>query len=241
MIMFVEKLLPDTVAPGWSSRPAFSTYIKKMRGGAEFRNRQWRHPLRQFTAQYRHKSQAYLIDEVVTLSYEVGGSHLAFRAKDWSDYEARDEFVAVGDGATWWFRLSKRYGEYDRRILKPVPTTVTIKVNGDVVNPNSYVVDGVNGTVIFGYPPSSGAHVEWSGEFHVPVRFEDDGVETVMSTREFGTVSQFGLMETREKESISESDYEAVRGHVQAYDGVPWSTLFDILYQHVNIEWDITQ
>lgn len=237
----VEKLLPVDVAPGQAGGPGFMTQVKKLRGGAEFRNRLWTDPLRSYSTRYNHKEQSWLVDELHSFVYEVGGSHLAFRARDWSDYLAEDEQVAVADGETWWFRLYRRYGAYERRIIKPRPATVTVYVDGYEVDRNAYVVDGVNGTIIFGHPPPEGSLITWSGEFHVPVRFEDDVLDVVMTTAARGTVSPFGLLEVRTKESINGTDYADVRDFIRAYDGGSWSNLFDILYRHVNIEWDITQ
>lgn len=237
----VERLLPVDVAPGQSGGPGFSTQIKKLRGGAEYRNRLWADPLRSYSTRYNHKSQDWLVDQLHSFVYEVGGSHLAFRARDWSDYLADNEQVAIADGETWWFRLYRRYGAYERRILKPRPATVVVYIDGFEVDQNAYVVDGVNGTIIFGHPPADGSVITWSGEFHVPVRFEDDALDVVMSTKNHGTVSSFGLLEVRTKEAIDETVYVETRDFIRAYDGGSWIAMLDILYQHVNIEWDITQ
>lgn len=237
---FLEQLIPVTIRPGASSTAAFATSIQKLRGGAEYRNALWAHPLRTFNTSYGNRDRATVEDELVAFIMSTMGALHAFRAKDWSDFAATDEQIGTGDGVVWWFRLTKRYGTYVRRISKPDPATVTIKIDGDVVDPAGYVIDAVNGTVILSATPTSGQIVTWSGEFHVPVRFEDDALGVVMSYYRVGEVPSVALTEVRVRESIVAADYDLVREYLVAYDREELESMLDLLDLHINTQWGAT-
>lgn len=237
---FFEQLIPVTISPGASSAPAFATSIQKLRGGAEYRNALWAHPLRTFNTSYGNRDRQLVEDELLAFAMSTMGSLHAFRAKDWSDFTATDEQIGTGDGVVWWFRLTKRYGTYVRRISKPDPATVTIRLDGDLVDPAGYVIDAVNGTVLFLVTPSVGQIITWSGEFHVPVRFEDDALGIVMTYYRVGEVPSVALTEVRVRENIVTEDYDLVREFLAEYDREELEAMLDLLDLHVNTQWGAT-
>ena len=237
---FLEQLLPVTVAPGATSAPAFLTSIKQLRGGGEYRNALWRDPLRSFSVRYNARDVERIEDELLTFMFATSGSLHGFRAKDWSDFAVEDEQFAVGDGTTSWFRLTKRYGTYSRRIMKPDAATVTIKFDGSSVDPDHYAVDGVNGTVIFFEPPPVTTMITWSGEFHVPVRFEDDALPILMATRQTGMVPDIKLREVRVREDIDTDFYDDVIAILGSYDWTDVIDLGNIIEYTVNTHWQGT-
>jgi len=234
---FVEDVLPVDVAPGASGGPMFHTTVKRLRSGAEFRNRLWQNPLRDFVVRYNSRTIERIESEIQKFVFKIGGAHLGFRARDWSDYTATDEQVGVGDGTTFYFRLTKSYGTYERRILKPDPATVTIKLNGVAVDADNWAIDGSNGVVIFLTAPGMNQIVTWSGEFHVPIRFDDDMTTITTLTSERGTLANVPLREVRVREVIDEDLYDQIRDYLDLFDKTELVEMLDILDTHVNINW----
>jgi len=105
------------------------------------------------------------------------GSLHGFRFKDWADYILLDSVLgtAVG-GADETMQLIKTYtfgGESTiRAIVKPVDTTINIMEDGI---PLSSVTDPTTGIVTF--TSTAGKVITATGEFDVPVMFDDDKLE----------------------------------------------------------------
>jgi uncharacterized protein (TIGR02217 family) len=194
---FSESILPISIAPSATSTVNFSTTVLTLRGGGEYRNRLWAHPLRSYSARYGARDVEEIQRTLTTFVNERAGAFEAFRARDWSDYTAVNEPLGTGDGVKTIFPFVKYYGDYERRIQKPDGDTVTIRVNGAVVNGASYTVDAVDGAVIFNTAPTSGVSVTWSGQFHVPVRFDDDVFDVLMHFHRKGSIPSIGLKEVR--------------------------------------------
>lgn len=234
---FLEDVLPVDIRPGATGGPGFSTTIKQLRGGGEYRNQLWRHPLRTFEVEYGSRTRQRIEEELQSFIFRTGGAFSGFRARDWSDYTATDEQIGVGDGTTFWFRLYKQYGTYQRRILKPDPNTVTIRVNGTTQDAERWVVDADNGVVVFRDAPPALAVIEWSGEFHVPVRFDADNMTINMLMHTKGTVSGVGLREIRLNEVIDTDEFDTIREYLAAFDRTELIAMLDALGIHVNTNW----
>lgn len=237
---FLEDVLPVDVMPGASSDPMFSTTVKRLRGGGEHRNQLWANPLRTFEIAYGSRSRERIEDELQSFLIKAAGAFNGFRARDWSDYQVTNEAIGVGDGVEYWFRLTKQYGTYSRRIMKPDPATVTIYVNGAVLDPDTWVVDGSNGVVVLLRPPGVGDVVAWSGEFHVPVRFDADNMTVNMMIHSKGAVSDLGLREIRVREAIDTAEFEMLIDVINAFDKTDLIALIDLLNPHVNVKWPST-
>lgn len=126
-----------------------------------------------------------------------GGVH-SFRLKDWSDFEVEDQVLAeLGTGAPQSLQLIKVYqfGQYNaitRLIRKPIHSTVLLTANG---TPISKTISEVG---IVTFTAALNAVIRWSGEFDVPVMFEDD--ELMFSGNDRGAnglflTSDVGLIE----------------------------------------------
>lgn len=238
---FSEDILPVDVRPGSSGGPGFSTTVKTLRGGGEHRNQQWAHPLRTFEVSYGSRTRERIESELQTFTLDVAkGAYSGFRARDWSDYTATNEQCGTGDGVAYWFRMYKRYGSYQRRIMKPDPDTVTIYVNGVEVDEDTWFIDAENGVVVFLTPPATNDVVAWSGEFHVPVRFEEDAMTIQMLIHTKGSVAGLGLKEIRVRESIDTSEYDNLRDYLTAFDKTDLLSMLDVLHTHVNTNWPAT-
>jgi uncharacterized protein (TIGR02217 family) len=194
---FSESVLPVDVAPSTASAINFATTVKRLRGGGEYRNRLWQHPLRTFQVRYSHRERADIETEILSFALERAGAFEGFRARDWSDYTATDEVIGSGDTVETAFALTKLYGSYSRRILKPLSTGISVYLDGVLESPSNYTLDSVNGGVTFDTAPGSGVEITWTGEFHVPVRFTTDALSVIMSTQNMGHLPQFELQELR--------------------------------------------
>lgn len=208
---FIEKSLPTTMRRNLSVAPTFQTGIVSLRGGGEFRTSRWSDPLRAFETGYAHRSTETLEDEITSFVYEMKGSFYGFRAKDWSDYQCTNEQIATGNGTDYYFRMQKSYGDVLRRILKPIGFKAQVFVNSVPAGVDDFFIDEKNGVVVFRDPPTSGDVITWSGEFDVPVRFDEDAVALIMRYKDVGESGPIGLREIRITENISEADYDAAR------------------------------
>lgn len=234
---FLEERLPVDVSPRVQVTPRFMTSIKQLRGGGEYRNGLWDHPLREYEVQYNARERGRVETELLTFIMRTRGSLNGFRVRDWSDYQATNQFLGVGDGTTSFFPFQKQYGDYSRRISKPDNTTITVTQDGTTVNPNNYFVDLDNGNLVFVNTPPAGATFRWSGEFDVPCRFEDDALSVIMHTDTIASVQSVGLREERTRDNADLEKYKEVRELLRAYDRTDLLAFYDVLDQHVNVTW----
>lgn len=179
--MFNESRLLDSVAYGSSFGQEFSTRITTLRSGHERRNANWARPLGQYSVLFQNLRPE---DHALVRRAHMAcmGSLVAFRFKDWTDYQAKDQPLATGTGAPQTAQLVKRYQfgavALDRPIVKPVAGSVVVKAAGLVI-PAS--VDAATGIATFTAPFMTA--VTWSGEFDVPVRFVNDRLDSDPSAR----------------------------------------------------------
>lgn len=215
--MFSESLLPVDVAPNASMGAQFKTSIIQLRGGGEFRQTNWSQPLRSFSVRYGARIPDDL-QSLVSFILEVQGNLVAFRARDWSDYTATDEDVAVADGVSDFYRLQKAYNSHNRRILKILSVGFTVSINDVPLTSDEFCLDVNNGVIIFRDVPTSGDVIKWSGEFYVPVRFTDDIMEVMMFFKDAGRTENIGLKEVRLTEDLNTSNYATARATLSAQD-----------------------
>lgn len=167
---FIETRLLDCVSYGTQGGPTWSTRKVGLRSGIVRRNAQRSRPLYRFVVLYQHLKP---VDHqsVINAFNACRGGVFAFRLKDWSDFEATNQLVTVGTGAPQTIQLVKLYEfgvqNVSRPIRKPVNATLT-----DDGGPLASSVDLTTGMATF--TASIGGIVRWSGEFDVPVTFEQD-------------------------------------------------------------------
>lgn len=207
---FIESRFFDDIAPRASGGPEYRTTIKTLRGGGEHRNSLWADPLRMFDVTLTPRDVAS-IKALRDFVASTQGAANGFRCRDWSDYQATTEVVGTGNGTIYWFRLVKSYGSYSRRILKPVPGTVVVRLNGAVLSPTLYAVDTVNGLLIFKTAPGAGVVITASFNFDVPVRFDNDAIEVIMLCHKLGGTQTVKIREIRLREVIDIPAIDAIR------------------------------
>ena len=184
-ISFLESpRFPEDISYGSSGGPEYKTNLVTITSGFETRNQSWQNARHKYDVSYGIRD-ANSVRKLLAFFHQCRGKLLGFRYKDWNDYTAVDQPVI-------WFQftlpltstqvsmghLIKAYGEvgssqFCRKISKPVEDTVTIKKNG--VPYTEFTVDYTTGMLTnTGADFVEGDIVTWSGEFDVPVRFDDD-------------------------------------------------------------------
>lgn len=184
--MFIDAELDICPTFGWQGGPSFNTRIVTTQSWMERRNAnniECRHS-------YSLPLQNIIDDDYLTFLKQVflacRGQLHSFKVKDYSDFKAVNEVFGEGDGATVAFQLSKTStwgaASYVRTITKPV-SGITVTVNGVVTAAS---VDLGTGIVTFSVAPTAGAILRWSGEFRIPVRFNNDALNTTIDNKSQG-------------------------------------------------------
>ena len=181
-IDFVEERLELGINYGAVGGYKFNTTIIETGSGGQQRNINWWLPLGRWQLGDRTLLESELEQEVTYLKefHEARrGSKQGFRFKDWSDYQAKDQILAVADGITTAYQLKKTYHagniSCDRPITKPVIDTVQVYFD-NVLQGAGWSVDYALGQIIFDIPPVPEIVISVSFEFDIPVWFESDSI-----------------------------------------------------------------
>lgn len=168
---FIEERILDCVSYGTEGGPSWYVRRVGLRSGIVRRNAMLSRPLYKFAVVYRNLLAEDHVRVLNAFNATRAGVH-GFRLKDWSDFEAVDEVIAVGTGAEQVIQLFKTYtfgGEFVQRpIRKPLAGVVLTSNNA----PLAGAVDTTTGIATFTAPAAE--IVRWSGEFDVPVMFVND-------------------------------------------------------------------
>jgi uncharacterized protein (TIGR02217 family) len=192
--------LPVEVEQGATGGPRFKTSIQTALSGIEQRIAEWDVARCEYDISYGVHSKE-LLSEVIRLFRDRRGPAYPFRFKDWSDFEALNVSIGIGDGSLALFQLVKDYTEIfvtTRAIQLPVSGTVEIKVAGVLKTEGThYTVDYATGLVTFtgGNIPTTGQAITASFEFDVPVRFVEDTLKVSMTMVDLGDIPSIPLLE----------------------------------------------
>ncbi|WP_457645885.1 phage distal tail protein, Rcc01695 family [Profundibacter sp.] len=207
---FHEVRFPASLSFGAVGGPERRTEVVTLANGFEERNTPWAHSKRRYDAGLGMRS----LDDVELLIafYEARQGQLyGFRWKDWADYKSgkasvdphfEDQVIAIGDGVTAMFPLTKTYAsgtaQYVRPITKPVAGTVVVGIQGDQQQEAIHFdVDTATGVITFNHPPDIGVEVTAGFEFDVPVRFDTDRIQTSVASFQAGEVPNVPVVEVR--------------------------------------------
>lgn len=196
--MFNETRLLDCVSFGSEFGQEWNTRITPLKSGVERRNANWSMPLGRYSIIYQALREEDH-QKVRAAHMASMGRAIPFRFKDWSDYQADGEVIGTGTGLMQTLQLVKAYRfgpiTLTRIIQKPIVSGLVVYSNGA---PVSSTVDATTGlvTVLAG----EGEVITWSGEFDIPVRFDDDRLDVeplARSGKGFLLSSDVGLTEVR--------------------------------------------
>lgn len=199
--MFIEERLLDCVSYGTAGGPTWFTRRVGLKSGIVRRNPRRSRPTYRFDVIYKNLQAEGHAEVLNAFNACLGGVH-SFRLKDWSDYTATDELLAVvGTGAEQTVQLIKTYAFGSAAVARPIrkPVTGTVIVTADG-NPIAADVDYTTGEATF--TAGVGDILRWSGEFDVPVMFSDDELAFSFDNR---TAQEFFLS----SDVRLEEDFEA--------------------------------
>ncbi len=145
------------------------------------------------------------IDEITKIFRIANGRFGSFRFKDWLDYKATNQQIAIADGKTNKFQLIKTYSiskedngtttKYIRIISKPVADTIALKIGNHLIDDNNYTIDYNNGIITLATVPEEGKIISCDFEFDVPVRFDSDTLEIKQTNSNNGELKEIRLVE----------------------------------------------
>jgi len=197
---FHEVSFPVPLALAASGGPERRTEVVTLASGAEARNATWAGSRRRWDVGSA-VTRIEMLQAVVSFFEARGGRLNGFRFRDALDdssgapgaaVSAVDQVIGTGDGARAVFHLVKAYGDYSRRILKPVAGSVVVAVDGIGVAAS---VDVATGMVTLGAAPAEGAVVTAGYRFDCPVRFDTDRLDVNLEAFGAGRVLSIPLIE----------------------------------------------
>jgi len=207
---FHEVRFPANLSFGSVGGPERRTEIVALSNGFEERNTPWAHSRRRYDAGVGLRSLDD-VEALISFFESRRGQLFGFRWKDWSDYKScrpsrrtdfEDQVIAIGDGVTKSFPLTKTYlsgdQSYVRPITKPVKGTVLAGLAGVAsVDTVDFTVDPATGVITFFDAPDVGVAVTAGYEFDVPVRFDTDRIQTSVASFKAGNVPNVPVIEVR--------------------------------------------
>ncbi len=171
---FIDEELDICPAYGWVGGPGFDTRIKRLKNNHERRNANASRELQNFILPFLNIEHIAYARELADFFRVCRGSLHSFKVKDWIDYAAASEPLGsapAGSSAVQLKRVHVRGAyTYVRDITKPVLGAV-IYENG---TPKAGTLDTLTGLFTPADPWTPGAAITWSGEFRIPVRFNND-------------------------------------------------------------------
>jgi uncharacterized protein (TIGR02217 family) len=200
---FADVSFPIAIGREANVEAATSTAIAGGAGGREQRNAEWAEARLTFDAGPGVRSEGDL-GALIAFFRARRGPAQAFRFRDPFDDSSNgmagepgpeDQLLGIGDSVRTVFALVKDYGGVTRRIIRPVPGTVRVAVDG--VEAGGWTL-GEGGTVAFDAPPPSGTNLTAGFRFDVPVRFAEDRLAVNRATFLAGEAMSVPLIEVRE-------------------------------------------
>lgn len=200
LAVFHEVSLPIPIALAASGGPERRVETVTLANGREARNAAWAGSRRRWdigSAATRIETLQVLIE-----FFEARGGRLhGFRFRDALDDRSGvhgaevsplDQLIGTGDGARTAFPLVKHYGDWARRIWKPVAGSLRVAVNGTEVG---FSADVTTGFITLDEPAAEGAAVTAGFRFDCPVRFDTDRLDVNLEAFGAGRVIRIPLTE----------------------------------------------
>lgn len=200
LINFDNVSFPMPLAMGASGGPERRTDVVELASGREARNGVWAGSRRRWDV----GGAIARMEDVYELTrfFEARQGRLrGFLFRDFTDdrsaapgqiVSASDQSIGTGDGITVSYQIVKHYGGTVRPILKPVPGSVLIAVDG--VLDGAVTLDRM-GVVTLSAPPANGAAVTAGYRFDCAARFDTDRLEVSLEAFGAGRAVHVPLVE----------------------------------------------
>lgn len=182
---FLEIRFPTNVSYGAMGGAGWSTLVYQSDGGFTLSDPKWATPRGRWTVSHKSRTPSEWAT-LIALHRLAQGRLNGFRFQDWMDFTtvltSGVSNGSMNEFAAGQFQLQKKYAVTDtannvtttvfRTIIKPQPNTVTIYdgVTNAVIGGGIFI-DYTTG-IITGLTP--GHSYYWTGQFDVPVRFDND-------------------------------------------------------------------
>lgn len=164
---------------GIKKMPQWSTRAQKSASGRELRGSFYSFPIWHFSLSFEVLRAGTAFQEIQTL---IGffnarrGSFDTFLYEDPDENTVTNQLVVSSTTAgVKKYQLVKPYGGFVEPI-GAVKGTPTIRLNGIVQDPSTYVITDL-GEVDFNSPPAAGQTLSWTGSYYYRVRFKKDEEE----------------------------------------------------------------
>lgn len=197
---FDNVRLNPHIERGSKGGPGFKTTIITLSSGKEQRVAEWLHERGEWDISYGIMNKEDY-RQVYDFFRARRGKFRGFRFKDWADYQATNEQIGIGDGATRTFKLVKNYDFYKKRITRPIAGTASVTFNG-TPKTSGWSLNSDNGTITFNnhedHIPGAGVVVRASFEFDLPVRFDIDKLDLRMIWERAATFPDIAIVELLE-------------------------------------------
>ena len=196
---FYEHRLPVDVEKNAVGGPRFQTTVLSSDSGVEQRNIDWsaRRGQWELVGRFMLRVDASMrsdLQDLIDLFHVQQGKAHGFRFKDHADFEIGDfdnpttdnQSIGTGDGIKTVYTIFKRYTfgviNYDRPITRIVSGKVAVLEDNVVqADPGDYSINLNTGTITFVSAPAGSVDVQVALEFDVPVRFDIDHLETLLT------------------------------------------------------------
>jgi uncharacterized protein (TIGR02217 family) len=182
-------------AYGWQGGPLARTRIRSLRNGHERRNVEADVMRHRFTLPFQNITNMDYLAELKNAHAAMYGMAHSFLVKDWTDFTATNESLGLAPSGSTPVQLVRNYP------FGPVNRTrnITKPVAGAVIRQNGVVKAGTLNTLTGLFTPTTswtpGATLTWTGEFLVPVRFDNDFLAFSLDGRSKGEAFVNGSIE----------------------------------------------
>lgn len=204
---FDDVLYPFALGRSTAVAPEFSTSVTVTASGHEQRNSLWSDARIHFDVGPGIRSETEL-SELIAFFRARRGAARGFRISDPFDHSSNamtgpptafDQILAIGDGLTADFQLTKSYGggaePQKRPITRPRADSILVSVGG---TPTTDWTLSDQGRLRFDTAPSEGVEIRAGFLFDVPVRFAEDRIDVSGVNFEAGEAPSIPLIELRE-------------------------------------------
>lgn len=188
------------IAPayGWQAGPSGNTRIRALRNRHERRNSEASIAQHFFTLPFLNIRDSAYLEYLKSAHMAMYANLHSFLVKDFSDFRAVNESLGAAPGGTTAVQLVKTYVPDTWSLLVPSRSRdITKPVAGTVIYQSGVAKAGTLDTLTGLFTPSTawteGAPLTWTGEFRVPVRFNNDYMPMTIDNRIEGDNGNYAM------------------------------------------------
>lgn len=175
-------------AYGWQAGPSGRTRIRALRNGHERRNAEASIARHTFLLPFLNIRDADYLEYIKAAHMSMWAMKDSFLVKDWLDYQVVNQSLGSAPSGSTAVQLVKTYVPENWAGVVPVRTRdITKPVSGAVIYQSGSPKEGTLDTTTGLFTPSTawteGQPLAWTGEFRVPVRFNNDYMPMSLDSR----------------------------------------------------------